>query len=79
MMEISLFMKSERFALLFVILRPLFQIMQNSALLFPVTIIILRLPLSLSLRFEKPPAPSRLDNVTASEDLFSGALPSLNG
>ena len=33
-------------------------------------------PLSLSLfRFEKPPAPSRLDNVTTSEDLFSGALP----
>ena len=32
--------------------------------------------LSLSLfRFEKPPAPSQLDIVTTSEDLFFGALP----
>ena len=32
-------MKSKRFALLFVILRPLFRITQNSALLFHITII----------------------------------------
>ena len=44
--------------------------------MFPVTIIILHGPLSLSLslfRFEKPPAPSRLDNVTT-RDTCSSAL-----
>ena len=43
--------------------------------MFPVTIIII-LRGSLSLfRFEKPPAPSRLDRMTTSEDSFCGALP----